>query len=79
MTGNEWDLMASELNWTTTQVKLYGLKYMYELAKELHGWKPPCDEYSLMRKEEEQGQQEQEEEEEEDPDGVEIIQILQEK
>lgn len=77
MTGDEWDLMASELNWTTTQVKLYGLKYMYELAKDLHGWKPPCDEYSLVRKEEEQGQQQQqeeeglqEEEEEEDQDDV---------
>jgi hypothetical protein len=41
MTGDEWDLMASELNWTKTQVKLYALQYLDELSKYLHDRRIP--------------------------------------
>lgn len=57
MTGDEWHLMASELNWTTEQVKLYALQYLHELSNELHGCRRPFASSFIVRKGDEEEQQ----------------------
>mmetsp|Transcript_16706 Transcript_16706/g.31651 ORF Transcript_16706/g.31651 Transcript_16706/m.31651 type:complete len:197 (-) Transcript_16706:760-1350(-) len=54
MTGDEWHLMASELNWTTEQVKLYALQYLHELSNELHGCRRPFDSSFIRQGDEEE-------------------------